>query len=836
MLDHQDEPFCSWLHSRLFGADEYSPQALEKILFILWSPVIQYRNQKTVILCCVVLTERRMFILQLKNMDSSFENVPEMDTFYILPLCNIQEVVIGLCYSYIRIEESFVGAAGTFAIVFSSLDIGKSFCDKLRSAFTNTPDAGTISIVDCSQSCDLSKQVFELEEESGESCGRIAFACHGKVKESDELLYLVLSENQVYMLKSDILFWPKPTFDCNKLKTVRKFEIAEQFSIEGQIGDINTSVITEEKEIKTKLPPVTPTSNIACQKFGLSMVFHERLGVHKLDFSFLSSKTRDMFLDRLSNLRSEHVNRMSPTTREEPEGGNESSDSSKDDKNLELKNENTPDETGGSKDTEDSDIEILNEEDTKEESEDDTIGLSINQQVKSTRKNRSKTEILSSRSSHGTGERNLPSYTWHYLSPELVDHLESDVKNYSLFQPLSHKLQALTEMSGEKLAQFFHKNIVPVGSEGEELHFVTWTNIIPYTSPQEEIVTCIMLSNKAVYFLSDRHIRLKSAARPSWMTHGRHVSDSFVTYQSKVSDKHHSSGILYSSEHDGELVKPYCILDFTEISQIHVGLFDQCLRLTGSKPEAVYTLVTRNSEITNQFMKNFSTMLSLSISSPVLEKSLYDVEQDFYKAERTKTTIEGMEYIHPSKVKFLYPGEEAVTDLLFIINEHLKDKKHRVGRENMLQYLLGYKTSSASPTIAAFTLESVSIILTNEFLCLMTEDLVSYPLPDFVRGLPSTPRQKVLDVRKIEYLKYIRQSAEHERDITLVFSDEKEDIVLVSDHYSLDKSEGRATPPLITLRLCIQSEREAKKFTLLLQSQWKEMHQDEGLDLMIVQQ
>ena len=118
-----------------------------------------------------------------------------------------------------------------------------------------------------------------------------------------------------------------------------------------------------------------------------------------------------------------------------------------------------------------------------------------------------------------------------------------------------------------------------------------------------------MLSNKAVYFISDRQIRLKATGRPSWMGHGRHVSDSFVNCQSKVSDKHHSSGILYSSERDGELLKPYCILNFTDITQIHVGLFDQCVRLTGSKPETVFTLATRNSEITNMFIKNFSTML-----------------------------------------------------------------------------------------------------------------------------------------------------------------------------------------------------------------------------------
>ena len=102
-----------------------------------------------------------------------------------------------------------------------------------------------------------------------------------------------------------------------------------------------------------------------------------------------------------------------------------------------------------------------------------------------------------------------------------------------------------------------------------------------------------------------------------------------------------------------------------------------------------------------------------------------------------------------------------------------------------------------------------------------------------MRGLPGTPRQHVTEVRKIEYLKYVNQSADNPRDVTLVFSDEKEDIVLVLDHYSVNENEGRSSPPEIPVRLFIQNIREMSKFLLLLKSQWKEKHPELDKELLI---
>lgn len=825
--NHTNSDFYAWLHVRLFGEIDNSSLPEEQLKYVVWCPVIQYSKIDSQLACCVVLTERRIFVLQLKNGESALPGVPALETFYILPLCNIQQVLVGLCYSFVRVEESFVGQSGTFAILAPDSETGKEFFDTLINVSESCMENGVLDVLNEVQSSTLAKQLLDYEEALGECTGRVAVAAPVVVEETCQQAFLALSENRVYIVKNCVYFCPRPSFDASDSKTVKTFEIAQQFSVEGQISEIK--MFHCQKVIqKPGSYPLTPTSTIGYQMYGLSMVFHELLGSHTFCFCFLSSRSRDSFLDCLTNLRLERAHRISPTIREEPEGGNELSKSSEERKSSRLATAILDDENDAS----------TKPVDEEQNECDDSIISALPIISPTQRKLRSKTEIVISKSPRMGVEkkRDVPSYTWHYLSPELIQHLESCMKTFPLFQRLSQKLQTLMELSGEQIAQFFHTNIVPVGVEGEELHHILWTNVIPYTNPIDEVVTCVMLSNRAVYFVSDRAVRKsQTSVRPSWMTHVRHVSDSVIGLQAKMTDTHHSSGILLSSEHEGAIVKPYFILEYSEIHQINVGLFDQCVRLTGSSPESVFTLATRSPQATSLIIKNISTLLSLFIASPMLDKSTSDLEQDFYKAfdKRTKTTIEGIEYVHPSKVKFCYPGDEALSDLLFLMNEHLRQVSLKVGRENILQYVLAYTIQSVTAVFTPVLLRPISIILTNECLCFIKEDLISYPLPDFVRGLPNTPRHQVVDVRKIEYLKTVRLSKEHHRDITVVFSDEKEDIVIVLDHYSDEDKSKRAAPPEVPFRVLIQDEREFNKFLNLLQIQWKLIHPDSNSELVV---
>ncbi|KAK3601596.1 hypothetical protein CHS0354_027843 [Potamilus streckersoni] len=833
--------FTSWLHKHLFGEESDDMYLQEKLVNIMWCNIVQYSKPETFLPVCAVMTERRIFILLLSGKDSGFPEVPDMETFYILPLSNIQQVLVGVCYSYIRLEEAFVGSFGTFALLMPDSDSGKAFYDDLCSLFGKEKDSGELDVINCSQSSDLTQQIFDMEEEHGLCTGRIAFACHGRNPGSSTSSYLLLSENYIYIMKENCLFWPKPTFEVSAFEKSENFETLKQYSVEAKISEMTmySSVSKAHAENQNSLKSnnlaqaFSPSGNkvpgVEFSYFGLSAMFHELLGTHKFDYFFPSTKARNMFWDRLTNLRAEHAHRMSPSTREEPEGGNESSDSL----DLQNQNQNQLEQDGPDNTTLDECTDSWEKEDIVGE-----LGSSIPRRetleygkisVEGERKMRSKTEIVLPVTLHSPdGEQHLPSYTWSYLTPELSKYLKSCLDSYNLVHSLSAKLGAIMALNGETLVQHFHQCFVPVGVEGEELHHVLWSNVVPYTNPNTEIVTLIMLSNRAVYLVSDACLqRSHSLGRPSWKTHARHVSDSMIGFQSRTADKHHSAGILCSSEGNGSIVKPYKILEFSEICQVNIGLFDQCIRLTGDSGESVFTIVTRDPVSTSTFMKNLSAMLSLSMSSPMLDKSSCDLEQDFYKAfhKRTKTTIEGMEYIHPSKVKFCYPGDEAVSDLLFIINEHLKLMSLRAGKDHILTYVLGYLSHGGGPGCALIPPEPQSIILTNDCVCFVAEDVVSYPLPDFVRGLPLRPRQKVTEIRKIEYVKRLQFTTKNSREITLVFSDEKEDLVLVQDHYSLKKkTEGRKSPPEVTVKCLIESEKEFNKFVQLFKAQWKEKH------------
>ena len=235
---HKSDTFSTWLHTRLFGTVDKSVTTTEKIVFVLWCPIVQYSNVGVLLPACVVLTQRRLFILQLRSVMSNFEHVPELETFYILPLCNIQQVIVGLCYSYVRVEESFMGASGTFSFLASDSDVGKEFYEAVSTTCDQDSENGLVDVKNFSQNSDLSRQIFDLEDENSMCTGRVAFAAHVRVAHAGSLMYLVLSENQVYIVKTDCIFWPRPTFDVSSQESDHRFEIAQQFSVDGKISEI----------------------------------------------------------------------------------------------------------------------------------------------------------------------------------------------------------------------------------------------------------------------------------------------------------------------------------------------------------------------------------------------------------------------------------------------------------------------------------------------------------------------------------------------------------------------------------------------------------------------
>ncbi|XP_021361093.1 nischarin-like isoform X2 [Mizuhopecten yessoensis] len=809
--NHRNAEFVAWLQTRLFGSNS-EDQAIEQLVNVMWCNVVQFSRQEDNIPCCAVLTERRLFLLRLKHGSCGFSGVPDLETFYIMPLNNVQQALVGPCYCFIRLEESFVGPSGTFVLEAADSDIGKAFTDDLQVKL-HLSDLGSIDIVNCSQNSDMSKQVFSQEDDEGLCTGRVVVSAVVSISGSEEFALLLLSENKVYLIQRDCLFWPRPTF-IDKLEDIKlkpHFTYLQQHSVMTNISDINIGANVHRTR-KHRRTSSFQSKNLLVlfEPFDVSMVFHELIGAVGFQVCFLSQKARDSFLDQLTILRSEHTHRMSPTIREEPEGGNESSDS------LDA----STDATGKPK---------MQEQTTGFESSGED---SQNAEVE-VRHVRSKTIANMTLNTKTAMTPHMSrKFDLNYLTPELQTQLESCIRSHTLVKTLSPKLQLMMEMKGEELAQFFHSDIALISTESEQLHYVLWVVVVPYKDPHQEIISCVMMSSRAMYFVSDRVVKSPLVERQAWMTHARHKSDSLIGLQRKQVDKHHSSGILHSSQKDSTIIRCYHVFHYSELRQVNVGLFDQCVRLTGNDSNSTYTLLCMDGLITEKFMRQLTTMLSIFASSPMIDRSPADVEQDFYRAfnKRTKTTLEGMEYLHPSKVPFIYPGEDTMSDLLYIITERLQLPPLSRRKADILMYILCYVATSESHCGAIESMESRSLVLTNDYICLIHEDVASYPLPDFARGLPNTARYHITDIRKVDSLKRVLFFRDNSQKLTLIFSDEAEEIVVDTsvEHFSADeKTCGRPSLPEVGLTVLVQCDRDINKVMLLLKNQWRDLHGDE---------
>ena len=437
----------SWLQTRLFGSDTEDVAVQEGLLNVLWCAIIHYTRQDSIVPCCAVLTERRIFILRLKKGESGYEEVPQLETFYILPLSNVQEIIIGPCYSYIRLEESFVGASGTFVLMAYDSDVGKAFSDSLRSAY-EAGDLGPTPIVNSSENSDLGKHIFSLEDDEGLCTGRIAFSQLVTIAGVDQLSLLVLSENKVYLVHSDCLFWPRPAF-LSQLEDIQNpnFSFLQQHSVITKISDIKMNISLKSSSRSKKVSSFESTgASVSYEQFGLSMIFHELIGPVGFHVSFLCVKARDTFLDRLTNLRSEIAHRMSPTIREEPEGGNESTDSS-----------DSYDASEDACDTQNASQEVTSQKETTEEK---------STKCESTKETKTNTNLVKDRAATVAGfnmqvtkqevepssARNIDLM---YLTTELEKQLENCVQNYDLVKRLPSKLKVLNRVIRETFSRVF---------------------------------------------------------------------------------------------------------------------------------------------------------------------------------------------------------------------------------------------------------------------------------------------------------------------------------------------------------------------------------------------
>ena len=124
----------------------------------------------------------------------------------------------------------------------------------------------------------------------------------------------------------------------------------------------------------------------------------------------------------------------------------------------------------------------------------------------------------------------------------------------------------------------------------EHLRYITWSHVVFYDQPDVEISCAILLTNEAVYFARDLLPLLSSAS----------LDIETLTNLKKLDEKSFIRFPLVDEPSSSKLV------------QLVVGLNAQYIRITGSNPTCVATVVTRSRVLT----ENFATHLLSALEEP----------------------------------------------------------------------------------------------------------------------------------------------------------------------------------------------------------------------------
>uniref|UniRef100_A0A8B9JCS0 Nischarin n=1 Tax=Astyanax mexicanus TaxID=7994 RepID=A0A8B9JCS0_ASTMX len=335
-----------------------------------------------------------------------------------------------------------------------------------------------------------------------------------------------------------------------------------------------------------------------------------------------------------------------------------------------------------------------------------------------------------------------------------------DIKTIALLQTRQAKFAMPTKTSqrAEK-KRMMSCSLLQV--ENEELKHILWTPVLFYKSPDVEMTACIMLSTKAMYFILD-------------------------DVASTLSDQHKDADFLIS----------FCFtMKLNELQSVNVGLFDQYFRVVGPSAEHIISCLTRDSYSTHHFLQQLMTVLSLQEKVPSPEPS----EQDFYTQFGNKSTGKMVNYelVHSSKVKFVYPSEEEIGDLTFIVAER-KGPQGSAQSFNILFYVLVFQVRTApgpsSDKQHQHQLQPKTLILTSTDVFLLDEDYISYPLPEFAKEPPQRDKYCLTDARRIRDLDRVLMGYQtYPQALTLVFDDVPgPDLLchLTMDHFAEEQAKG----------------------------------------------
>ncbi|TMS19795.1 Nischarin [Larimichthys crocea] len=333
--------------------------------------------------------------------------------------------------------------------------------------------------------------------------------------------------------------------------------------------------------------------------------------------------------------------------------------------------------------------------------------------------------------------------------------LEENQPSPHLTPGLSPGLKLLAGLGGQHLVDYFHRYIAM--SEAEEVRQVLWLSVVLYKSPESELTCCLLLSTDTIYFL------LEDAA-------------STLGHQSVLD--------IMDSGDPGVCLCCCLSIGLSELLSINVGLFDQYFRVVGRSADHIVCCLSRDSYGTGVFLQELMSALSLQQQLPPPEPS----DQDFYSQFTNTNTgkMHNYELVHSSRVKFIYPSEEEMGDLTFIVAERKTPASAASSSSrsfNVLLYLLVFQvqipsalpSQGSAPSVHSTlspVLQPRTLILTSTDVFLLDEDYVSYPLPDFAKEPPSRERYQLREARRIRDLDRVLLGYQtYPQALTLVFDD-----------------------------------------------------------------
>lgn len=135
--------------------------------------------------------------------------------------------------------------------------------------------------------------------------------------------------------------------------------------------------------------------------------------------------------------------------------------------------------------------------------------------------------------------------------------------------------------------------------------------------------------------------------------------------------------------------------------------------------------------------------------------------------------MENYELVHSSKVKFVYPSEEEIGDLTFVVAERKGPQGSPPRSFHILLYLLVFEVQLRGPPQSPQPLlVPKTLILTATDVFLLDEDHISYPLPHFAKEPPQRERYRLADARRIRDLDRVLLGYQtYPQALTLVFDD-----------------------------------------------------------------